>query len=552
MTSKTETSVTLRDPAGFANVYSFFAATAQAFPDRPFFNVLSETAGIYGISPGEISYGEATGLIESLFVAYRHAGYGKGHRVGLLLENRPSFLMHWLALNRLGVSIVPINPDLRAAELAYLVGHSEMCLAVVLAARQRDVAKASAEFGLQVVGPDDKLPRAPEPASSLDSGFNDEAALLYTSGTTGLPKGCVLNNSYFLNCGHWYRSIGGHCALTFEGERMITPLPLFHMNALSCSTMGMIAVGGCLTVLDRFHPRSWWDSVRQSKATVMHYLGVMPAMLMSAEADDDDKTHSLRFGFGAGVEERLHAPFEERFGVPLIEAWAMTETGNGAVVAAAQDPRHIGTRCFGRPQEEIAVRIELDDGSEASSDEPGELLVRRSGEKPRYGFFDRYLKDPVATDEAWRDGWFHTGDIVKRNSDGTLSFVDRKKNVIRRSGENIAAIEVEGVLLRHPQVAAVAVAATPDEVRGDEVFVCVVPTEDFERTQSQELAEDITRWSLEQLAYYKAPGYLAFVESLPLTSTNKVQRGELKTLVETLRAHDDTLDLRHLKKRAVA
>ncbi len=552
MTTKKDSSVALRDPASFANVYSCFAATAQAFPERPFFNVLPETADIYGIASGELTYGEATGLIESLFVAYRHAGYGKGHRVGLLLENRPAFLLHWLALNRLGVSIVPINPDLRSAELAYLVGHSEMNLAIVLEARQRDVARASAEFGLQVVGPEDKLPRAPESASSLDSGFNDEAALLYTSGTTGLPKGCVLNNSYFLNCGHWYRFVGGHCALTFEGERMITPLPLFHMNALACSTMGMIAVGGCLTVLDRFHPRSWWEAVRQSKATVMHYLGVMPAMLMSAEESADDKAHSLRFGFGAGVEERLHAPFEERFGVPLIEAWAMTETGNGAVVAAAQDPRHIGTRCFGRPQAEIAIRIELDDATEARIDEPGELLVRRSGDKPRYGFFDRYLKDSAATDEAWRNGWFHTGDIVKRSSDGTLSFVDRKKNVIRRSGENIAAIEVEGVLLRHPQVAAVAVAATPDEVRGDEVFVCVVPTEDFERARSQELAEDISRWSLEQLAYYKAPGYLAFVESLPLTSTNKVQRGELKSLVQTLRVRDDTLDLRHLKKRAIA
>lgn len=538
-----------KKPTDFANVYSFFAATAGVYPERHFFNVLPETAKLYGIAPGALSYGEAACEIEALFLAYRDAGYGKGHRVGLLLENRPAFLLHWLALNRLGASIVPINPDLRAAELAYLVGHSEMNLAVVLETRRADVAAAG---GLQVIAPGDAVPAAAKRAPSTDCGFNDEAALLYTSGTTGLPKGCVLHNSYFLNCGEWYRFVGGHCALNLEGERMITPLPLFHMNALACSTMGMIAVGGCLTVLDRFHPRSWWESVRQSEATVMHYLGVMPAMLMSAPASAEDKHHSLRFGFGAGVEERLHAPFEQRFGVPLIEAWAMTETGNGAVVAASQDPRHIGTRCFGKPQDEVAVRIELDDGSEASAEQPGELLVRRAGDNPRYGFFDRYLKDPEATDAAWRGGWFHTGDIVKRNADGTLAFVDRKKNVIRRSGENIAAIEVEGVLLRHPQVAGVAVAATPDEVRGDEVFVCIVPTEDFKPGRTQEVAEDITRWCLEQLAYYKAPGYLAFVESLPLTSTNKVQRGELKTLVAELRTRDDTIDLRHLKKRAVA
>ena len=543
----------LRDPAGFANVYSFFAATARAASMRPFVNVLPETAEIYGIEPGELTYGAVCAAVEARFEAYRDAGYGKGHRVGLLLENRPSFLIHWLALNRLGVSLVPINPDLRAAELSYLLGHSEMCLAVALEVRQQDLMDAGPGGGLLVIGPEDAVPAAVSPATEQGAGFDDEAALLYTSGTTGLPKGCVLNNSYFLNCGHWYRFVGGHCALSFDGERMITPLPLFHMNALACSTMAMIAVGGCLTVLDRFHPKSWWDSVRRSKATVMHYLGVMPAMLMSAPESSSDREHSLRFGFGAGVEERLHGPFEERFGVPLIEAWAMTETGNGAVVAASREPRHIGTRCFGTPEEEIETFVlKVMTVRNRGSGEPGELLVRRAGDNPRYGFFDRYLKDSEASKEAWRGGWFHTGDIVRRNQDGSFAFVDRKKNVIRRSGENIAAIEVEGVLLRHPRVAAIAVAATPDPVRGDEVFACIVPAEGFERERAFEVAEDVTRWSLEQLAYYKAPGYIAFVDSLPLTSTNKLQRGELKALVERLRVKEDTLDLRHLKKRAVA
>jgi acyl-CoA synthetase (AMP-forming)/AMP-acid ligase II len=544
--------IELKDPAAFDTVFAFFTATAQAVPGRPFFNVLPETAAIYGIAHGELSYADAVAQIEAKSEAYRQAGYGKGCRVGLLLENRPAFLLHWLALNRLGASVVPINPDLRSAELEYLTGHSEMELAVVIETRQEDLTKAGTESGLRVIGPEDPVPAAKQAATQQTGGADDEAALLYTSGTTGLPKGCVLANSYFLNCGHWYRFVGGHCALTLDGERMITPLPLFHMNALACSTMGMIAVGGCLTVLDRFHPKSWWESVRQSKASVMHYLGVMPAMLMSAPVTPQDREHSVRFGFGAGVEERLHGPFEERFGVPLIEAWAMTETGNGAVVAASQEPRHIGTRCFGRPQDEVAVRVELEDGTEVKAGEPGELLVRRAGAKPRYGFFDRYLKDPEATEEAWRGGWFHTGDIVRRNPDGTMAFVDRKKNVIRRSGENIAAIEVEGVLMRHPLVAAVAVAATPDPVRGDEVFVCIVPVEGFERAKAGEIAEEITRWSLEQIAYYKAPGYIAFVGSLPLTSTNKVQRGELKSLVERLREQEDTLDLRHLKKRVAA
>jgi acyl-CoA synthetase (AMP-forming)/AMP-acid ligase II len=134
-----------------------------------------------------------------------------------------------------------------------------------------------------------------------------EAALLYTSGTTGNPKGCILTNTYFLEAGRWYAEAGGLCALTPNGERMITPLPIFHMNAMAYSFMAMVAVGGCLTVLDRFHPSSWWRSVRESGATCLHYLGVMPSMLMGAPEEPADRDHSVRFGFGAGVDPKLHA-----------------------------------------------------------------------------------------------------------------------------------------------------------------------------------------------------------------------------------------------------
>ncbi|MEZ5812540.1 MAG: AMP-binding protein [Rhizobiaceae bacterium] len=539
-------------PTDFANVHDFFMHTAAAFPERPFMRVVAETAAIYGIEAGGISYGDMAARVDERRRAYERAGYGAGRRVGLLLENRPVFFDHWLALNGLGASIIPINPDLRQAELDYLIGHSEMDLAVAIASRHGDLKAAGAKSRLKVVDPDDEPPAAAELMTGGPADGDIEAALLYTSGTTGLPKGCVLDNSYFLNCGHWYRNVGGHCALTFDGERMITPLPLFHMNALACSTMGMVAVGGCLTVLDRFHPKSWWKSVRETQATVVHYLGVMPAMLMGAPAAAEDRAHDVRFGFGAGVDRTLHAPFEERFGFPLIEAWAMTETGNGAVIAASDGERNVGSNCFGTPAPQVEVRIETDGGDVAATGEPGELLVRRAGADPRYGFFDRYLKDEAATAEAWRGGWFHTGDIVRRNDDGSFSFVDRKKNVIRRSGENIAAIEVEGVLNRHPAVEASAVAATPDPVRGEEVFACIVRAEPEGGGEAAALAGEIAEWCLTQLAYYKAPGFIAFVDRLPLTSTNKVQRGELKGVVAALRDDPATIDLCHLKKRKAA
>lgn len=171
---------------------------------------------------------------------------------------------------------------------------------------------------------------------------------------------------------------------------------------------------------------------------------------------------------------RHHAAFEARFGFPWLQAWAMTETGAGAVVIANREPRQVGTACFGRAEPAVAWRLVDEGGQDVPVGTPGELLVRAAGASPRFGFFREYLKDREATDEAWQGGWFHTGDLVRADEQGCLYFIDRRKNVIRRSGENISAVEVESVLRRHPRVAEVAVAATPDPVRGDEVLACVI------------------------------------------------------------------------------
>ena len=523
-------------------VSGLFAQAARSHADRPWMLVTAETAAAYDIEPGEITYAEALDAALRLQAGYAEAGYGAGHRVGLLLENRPAFFLHWFALNALGASIVPLNPDLRAFELSYVIAHSELAAVVAIPARHASLREACGERAVPVTSPDD-LP-APAPLARPASG---EAALLYTSGTTGQPKGCVLADAYFLRAGEWYARLGGLAALRQGAERMLTPLPLFHMNALAYSAMAMLATGGCLIALDRFHPRSWWQTVRDSGATVVHYLGVMPAILMNDPPDARDRAHQVRFGFGAGVDARLHEPFERRFGFPLLEAWAMTETGAGAVVCANEEPRHTGTHCFGRPGPEVECRIVGEDGG-AAGQEPGELQVRAAGADPRAGFFREYLKDPAATAEAWAGGWFHTGDVVRRAPDGSLHFVDRRKNVIRRSGENIAAVEVEGALRQHPAVAGVAVAPTADPVRGEEVFACVVAQPHAQADAA--LARAIVAWCLERLAYYKVPGYVAFVPDLPLTSTQKIQRGELRTLVAGLLAAGQAHDTRALKRRA--
>ncbi len=521
-------------------VYDRFARVAARWPGRAFFNVLPETADIYGIDAGAWTYGAALSVVDRLADAYANNGYGPGHRVGLLLENRPDFLWHWLALNRVGAGIVPINPDLRRGELTYLIEHSEMAAAIAIPGRASDLN--AAEPGLKVVAPDEVPPAVTGAGPRTD---DPECALLYTSGTTGRPKGCVLTNRYFLRCGDWYAGVGGHLNIAEDPqERMLTPLPLFHMNALACSVMGMMTVGGCLSVLDRFHPRTWWNSVRAAEATCIHYLGIMPPLFMAEAPGPADRDHSVRFGFGAGIDPAIHAACEERFGFPFVEGWAMTETGSGGVIMATHDPRPVGQGSFGRPRGGVEARIVTDDGREAGTDEPGEMLVRRAGDDPRWGFFREYLKNPEATAEAWQDGWLHTGDVVLKTADGDFRFVDRKKNVIRRSGENISAAEIESLLGRHPAIDAIACTPVPDQMRGEEVCALVVSDR-----RNRKAAEALVRWSLAEMAYFKAPGWLAFVDDIPKTATNKLQRGEIKTIGARLVAEGSAFDCRALKKR---
>jgi acyl-CoA synthetase (AMP-forming)/AMP-acid ligase II len=537
------------------SVADAFARTAARCPERDWLQVLPDTAQCLGIEARTWTYADADAEIKRLRAGYAAAGLGRGHRAGLLLLNRPEFLLHWLALNGLGVSIVPINPDWRAHELEYLVAHSEIAVAACLDERRDDLHQAARAAGRQlaITGPRGDSVERVAPAAATDSRSMDtdtECALLYTSGTTGRPKGCVLTNEYFLWGGTWYAQIGGLCIVRPDVERMLTPLPLTHMNALACSAMCMMLTGGCLTLLDRFHPRSWWRNVRESRATIVHYLGVMPAMLLAAEESSDDRRHDVQYGFGAGVNPRHHAEFERRFGFPLLEAWAMTETGVGGVVIANREPRFVGTACFGSAADDVECRVVDDAGHDVPADVPGELVVRHAGPNPHFGFFREYLKDPEATAAAWQDGWFHTGDLVTRDRLGYFRFVDRKKNVIRRSGENISAVEVESVLAQHPAVRAVGVTAVPDAVRGDEVFACVVPRE--AEADAAAFARDVATWCRERLAYYKTPGYVALVSTLPLTPTEKIQRAKLKELAAGILAQGACCDVRDLKRRGGA
>jgi len=533
------------------SVAALFLTQASKYADRPFLHITSETAEIYSSIVTDYSYAEAQQLMLTLVDQYELIGCGPGVRIGLAMENRPEFFLHFLALNYLGASIVPLNVGMQDKELAYLVTHSEVPLIVVYEQFVEQFSRISASTARQAqVIAADALHQADDlsGATSAEINSDTEAAIIYTSGTTGTPKGCILSNAYFRYLGEFYVGLGDMCAFMPGEDRLITPLPVTHMNALATSFMGVLESGSCLIQLDRFHPKSWWQTVRESGATIMHYLGVMPAMLLNADAvPEDDFSEQVRFGFGAGCDPRHHANFEQRFGIPLTEAWAMSETGAGAWISVSKEPRMVGQRCFGQCPDGLEYKLVDEKGSEVAQGETGELLVRRRGDNPRQYFFSGYLKDEAATEEAWEGGWFHTGDEVRVDEDGYFYFVDRRKNIIRRSGENIACIEVESILFRHQDVVNCVVSPVPDEIRGEEVTALVIAAENVDQAQ---LAQELFDLCKEHLVYYKAPGYVGFVEQIPLTASEKVQRGEVKKIARTMVTSGQCHDLNSQKRPA--
>ncbi len=527
-----------------------FEQATRRYADNSFLAVPQDSTRDYYPDGIELSFLEATALVEGYRQALQETGYGHGHRVAVLLGNRPEMLLLKLALNSLGISWVPLNPDYRPAEAAYVLQDSAVELAISvepLVAQLQDAIAASGRTiptglldarSLQIPKASFEAPitGAVTPAS--------EASLLYTSGTTGKPKGCILGHEYELMQGAWYCSRGGLFKLREGEERIYNPLPLFHVNAAILHLFGSIVSGNCQIIPERFSRSRWWPEIRATRATGMHYLGVVIPALMNSPANEADKDHQLRWGLGAGVEPTLHGAFEKRFAVPLIEVWGMTEMCR--ILTNCHEPRQIHTRAMGLPQEGLEVRIVNEEDLEVPCGESGEMVIRYSEESPRRGAFSGYLNLPEATEDAWRGGWFHTGDTVKQDEAGMLYFVDRKKNIIRRSGENIAAAEVEACLQAHPSVAQIAVIPVDDEMRDEEVLACIVLNDVApDRAQARQLFDR----AFQELAYYKAPGWIIFLDSIPVTGTQKIQKHAIFAADEDPRLHASAFDFRELKKR---
>jgi acyl-CoA synthetase (AMP-forming)/AMP-acid ligase II len=527
-----------------------FSDAARRYENNALMMVPRDADRDYCSAGWSCSFGEAKSAAMEWAQQLSAGGYGHGHRIGVLLENRPEMMLLKLAFSLLGVSWVPLNPDYRAAEMAYVLSDSEVSLVIALPKHTALVREAIGTLEddcpcLEWHGDLNNLPAARSLAPVVGPVHpQSEASLLYTSGTTGKPKGCILAHEYELLMGAWYASRGGMLSLREGAERVYNPLPLFHVNAGIFQFYGMLMSGNCLVIPERFSARRWWPEIRETRATGAHYLGVVIPVLMNQAPCKSDRDHELKWGLGAGVEPTLHRAFEERFGFPLIEVWGMTEMCR--VLANCHEPRQVDTRAMGRSVADLEVRVVDEEDHDVAIGDAGEMVVRHSAETPRKGAFSGYLNQPAATEQGWRGGWWHTGDTVRQDATGMICFVDRKKNIIRRSGENIAAAEIEAVLQAHPCVRQVAVIAVDDEMRDEEVLAAVVLNYG---AGDGDIARELFDYCFQQLAYYKAPGWVVFVDELPVTGTQKVLKHMIFGEGVDPRTLDDARDLRALKKR---
>jgi crotonobetaine/carnitine-CoA ligase len=463
---------------------------------------------------------------------YRSLGIGAGDRVCLVLPNGPEILLSWFGLSLLGAIAVPVNTAYRRDELAYilkdsgaraLVAHADFldaagaaaALAPGLATRLRVGGAGAAPDGWTGFGV--AFDAAEAPPVLPDVPHDSVSALVYTSGTTGDPKGVMITHAMFVAAGQgfarWTRA-------TAE-DRFFTCLPYFHANAQYYSTMGALAAGGTLVVAGRFSASRFWQQVRESRATIVNFIGMMLSVLLKQPPSPRDRDHSARLFYGTpAFAPEVLAGFEARFGVTVMIGFAMTETCYGTIERPDTERRPFSC---GQPREHPdpafanEVRIADAAGRPLPPGTAGEIVIRNPAITPGY------WNSPEKTREAIRDGWLHTGDMARMDADGHLYFVDRKKDVIRRRGENISSQEVEAVLRRHPDVLDAAVIAVPSELGEDEVKAYLVPV-----LGSAPDAAAILTWCAGALAAFKVPRYVEFRDELPRTPSLRVRKEALR------------------------
>ena len=455
------------------------------------------------------SYGEVRDDAAGLAGALAEAGIAVGDRVVVMSENRPEVLRLWLACAWLGAVLVPVNTALRGEGLAHVLASARPKAVALESAFRGRVSEAGVEATW--VLDEGELPAGRGLVEPHAVGPGDTSAILYTSGTTGPSKGVLCPHAQW----YWWAVKTGD-VLSIESESILyTNLPLFHTNALNAFCQAIVA-GATYVLGPRFSASAFWHRLEGCGATVTYLLGAMVSILLRTPEGEHDRAHRVRVALAPATPGELHGVFFERFGVRLIDAWGSTETN--IVISNTLADLRPGT--LGRVLEGFEARVAGEHDAEVPDGDPGELLVRN---REPWAFASGYDGLPEATAAAWQNLWFHTGDRVVRDPDGTFRFVDRLEDAIRRRGENISSHEVEQALLAHPDVAGAAAVPVPSELGEDEVLACVVA-----RGGAELDPLELIRFCEPRLPYFAVPRYVDVLPELPLTASGKVEKYRLR------------------------
>jgi crotonobetaine/carnitine-CoA ligase len=482
----------------------------------------------------KVTYEQLDSLSNRFANGFRDLGVQKGDKVAIMMVNHPNYLYAWFGAAKLGAVEVPINTAYKGDLLNHILNNSESKLLIIdasflerLLLIKNDLKKLKKIICHGAM--DKKLSESiPVPISSMDELFDgpsdppqvevspkDPVGIIYTSGTTGLSKGAVCPNNYFLHLAKLVVQLRE----ANSQDILYTFLPLFHINAQLMTVMAALVSDAKVVLSDRFSASTFWDEMREHRVTQFNYLGAVMTILAKQEQRPGERDNTVRIAFGAACPQDVMARLEERFGLICLEGFGMTEIG----IVIHDDIRARRTGSCGRVLGEFfEVRLVDDDDMEVGIGEVGEIIVRP---KKPYIMMTEYYNMPDKTLEVYRNLWFHTGDYAKKDADGYFYFVDRKKDAIRRRGENISSFEVEKAINTHPKVLESAVFAVPSDLGEDEVKANIVlkPHESLP-------AEDLIRYCNERMAYFAVPRYLEFVEGLPKTPTNRIEKYRLREL----------------------
>jgi long-chain acyl-CoA synthetase len=510
--------VTFMAEPSINSVGDLLARRVAASPDKIFLSSSEDGR--------QFTYAEFDRVVNRTVRLLAANGIGKGETVSLLMPNSVEYIVAYFACFKLGAVAGPVNSLLKPSEMSFVISNSNARALFVGSEFAPAVEEFSGEFpNLDAVIEFDDVDEAthtfsdsPEKLPVEPVGLNDAAIIIYTSGTTGKPKGCVLTHRNLVanarQITEWLGFGTDDCLLTM--------MPLFHMNAVSVTTMAPLYAGGSTVVAPKFSATRFWQIISDYRVTSFGSVATMLSMLLTKYSEGVPEglhTGQLRFAMcgSAPVPAEVMRQFEERFKCLVVEGYGLSESTCRSTFNPPNRSRKPGS--CGVPIGND-LRIVDDDDEDVPTGERGEIVLR--GEN----IFREYFGNPDATATAFRGGWFHTGDVAYRDEDGFVFIVDRKSDMIIRGGENIYPREIDEVLYSHPAVAAAAAIGVPDPLYGEEVAAFIVLKDGASATDTE-----IMEYCQARLADYKCPKSVRFVPDIPKGPTGKLLKRELAKMV---------------------